>query len=334
MIDLQVSLQPYNTFGIDVAAAEFAVVRSVAELKGALAQGSRAPFILGGGSNMLLTGDLDRLVIRNAIPGINVIDDSESDVLIKVGGGVNWHQLVLWAVERGFGGIENLALIPGNAGAAPIQNIGAYGCELVQTFDHLEAVNLQSGELESFDQAACQFDYRDSLFKGERKGQFCITQIFLRLNKRPHQINDSYGAISSTLLGKEIHAPTIKDVCEAVVSIRSSKLPDPAVLGNSGSFFKNPVIPKHQWAALLAQHPELVYYPNGDQYKIPAGWLIEQAGWKGKRVGNVGCYEKQALVIVNYGGASGQEVYDHALRVQASVEEQFGIVLTPEVNVL
>ena len=335
MIKRQITLRKYNTFGIDVAASEFAHVRSTQELQQVLNSGTREPFVLGGGSNMLLTKDLDRLVLHIEIPGIEVVRELRTEVLVKIGAGVIWHDLVLWAVEHGYGGIENLALIPGKVGAAPIQNIGAYGVEIKEVFDRLRAVHLESGDETIFTFEDCEFGYRDSVFKHKELGKYCISHVLLRLQKPPHSIHDSYGAIRDTLSEDNIDKPLIGDVCNAVIRIRSSKLPDPAVLGNSGSFFKNPVVPKSQWENLKSTFPNLVFYPDIEgHYKIPAGWLIDQAGWKGKRIGNVGCYEKQALVIVNYGGASGQEVYDHAMRVQASVNDKFGILLTPEVNIL
>ncbi|MDX1407057.1 MAG: UDP-N-acetylmuramate dehydrogenase [Saprospiraceae bacterium] len=335
MIGKDVSLRAFNTFGVDVAAAEFAPFRSVQDLRRALAAASYAPLILGGGSNLLLTRDLDRTVLHNEIAGIEVMAESARHVDIQVGSGVNWHELVMWAVDHDYGGIENLALIPGKVGAAPIQNIGAYGVELEEVFQSLATVDLGTTETVGFSRDDCRFGYRDSVFKQEAKGRYCITSVNLRLSKPPHEIHDAYGAIRETLARQEISRPGIRDICNAVIQIRSSKLPDPAQIGNSGSFFKNPVIPEAQWQALVEAFPTLVSYPDKEgYYKIPAGWLIDQCGWKGKRFGNVGCYAKQALVIVNYGGASGQEIYDHAMRVQASVEERFGIVLAPEVNIL
>ncbi|MDX1479510.1 MAG: UDP-N-acetylmuramate dehydrogenase, partial [Saprospiraceae bacterium] len=300
-----------------------------------LAGATRSPFVLGGGSNLLLTRDIDQLVLLNEIGGIEVVRESSNFVDVRIGGGVVWHDFVQWAVDRQLGGVENLALIPGKVGAAPIQNIGAYGVELTSVFRGLEAMQLETRERAIFDHAQCRFGYRDSIFKRELKGKYCITTVTLRLSRAPHMIEDSYGAIRQTLQDQGIGQPGIAQIFEAVVAIRSSKLPDPAVLGNSGSFFKNPVVPEAQWRSIKHEWPDLVYYPDREGfYKIPAGWLIDQCGWKGKRIGNVGCYEKQALVIVNYGSASGQEVLDHAMRVRASVKERFGIELTPEVNIL
>jgi len=329
-----ISLASHNTFGVDVNAHRLATIIDRGSLVDLIRNADMEPWVLGGGSNMLLTRDIDKLVLKIEIGGIEIVEESPATVLIKVGAGVVWHDLVLWAVERGYGGIENLALIPGRVGAAPIQNIGAYGVELKSVFHCLEAVELSTGEQSEINNDACQFGYRDSVFKNTEKGKFCITHVYLKLNKASYQISAGYGAIKETLEIKRISEPTIQDICRTVIEIRSTKLPDPAVLGNSGSFFKNPVVSKSLWADIASMRKDLVFYPapNG-AYKIPAGWLIEQCGWKGKRVGNVGCYEKQALVIVNYGGASGQEILDHAMRVQESVQNEFGILLALEVNV-
>lgn len=333
-IQKNVSLKAHNTFAVDVNARHLARVKDSESLGQIIRNADAEPWILGGGSNMLLTKEIDKLVLKIEIGGIEIVEDLPDAVLIKVGAGVIWHDLVLWAVERGYGGIENLALIPGRVGAAPIQNIGAYGIELKSVFHYLEAIDLHDGGITKLYNEACDFGYRDSVFKNAKKGNYCITHVYLKLNKTPHQIHAGYGAINSMLEQKGVSNPSIKHICNAVVEIRAAKLPDPAVLGNSGSFFKNPVVTEKIWADLLDRRPDLVYYAGADDtYKIPAGWLIEQCGWKGKRLGNVGCYEKQALVIVNYGGASGQEILDHAIRVQESVREEFGIALSREVNV-
>jgi UDP-N-acetylmuramate dehydrogenase len=242
---------------------------------------------------------------------------------------------VTWSVSQNFGGLENLALIPGTVGAAPIQNIGAYGGELTKTFISLNAVRLRDGELQTFSADECEFGYRDSVFKGRLKEQQCIVGVDLRLTKLPHEIDMSYGVINDVIAKKGIEDPGIRDVYDAVIEIRRSKLPDPLEYGNAGSFFKNPTISIAKYEGLLAEYPNMPsFLTEENQYKIPAGWLIEQCGWKGKRIGNVGCFEKQALVIVNYGGASGREVYDLAMRVRDSVLERFDIALNPEVNVI
>jgi len=335
-IQHNISLQPYNTFGIDVRAVAFAKASSVDELRAIVRanNGQRPIFILGGGSNILLTQDVPLLVIKNELKGIEIIEEDARKAVIAVGSGENWHELVLWALHQNLGGIENLSLIPGTVGAAPIQNIGAYGVELQDVFVKLEALELATNKLHTFDKADCQFGYRNSIFKNKYKGKFCITRVFLELSKQ-HRLNMSYGAIQQTLDERNITNPTIQEVSEAVISIRQSKLPDPAKLGNSGSFFKNPEIPRSQFEQLQKQFPTIVHYdlPN-DLVKVPAGWLIEQCGWKGKRIGNTGAHKNQALVLVNYGGASGQEVWALAQRIVQSVEEKFGIRLTPEVNVI
>ncbi|MEM8527563.1 MAG: UDP-N-acetylmuramate dehydrogenase [Bacteroidota bacterium] len=331
------SLKEYNTFGIDVVAASFVAIHSVEELQQILLKNndSEKIMILGGGSNMLLTKDLDRLVVHNQIKGFEIVAEEKDHSIVAVGGGENWHEFVLMCVENDLGGVENLSLIPGTVGAAPIQNIGAYGVELKDVFERLEAVELSTGKVYTFDKTACQFGYRDSVFKRDLKGKFCITKVYFRLSKQQHQLNTSYGAIAQVLDDKNINSPSIKDISDAVIEIRQSKLPDPKVLGNSGSFFKNPEIPLAQFEDLQQRFPEIVHYslPNG-KVKVPAGWLIEQCGWKGKRIGNTGAYEKQALVLVNYGGATGEEVFLLAKEIAASVKSKFGITITPEVNVL
>ncbi len=334
-IERDVSLQSMNSFGLSAKAARLVVVKSVEEVKKLLDVGLSAPFmILGGGSNCLFIDErYPGLVLKNEIRGIELVDERQEEVILKVGAGENWHEVVCWCVEHGYGGIENLSLIPGTMGAAPIQNIGAYGVELKDVFHQLEAINLQTGEVRIFDQQACQFAYRNSIFKLALKGQFLITQVYLRLSKDKHQLNTRYGAITSLLEKKGISKPAIRDISEAVIAIRQSKLPDPSTIGNAGSFFKNPEISPAQFEVLQAKYPTVVHYPgtNGT-IKVPAGWLIEQCGWKGKRVGKVGCYAQQALVIVNYGDATGEEIKAHALAVAESVKEKFDISLTPEVN--
>ncbi len=329
------SLKNYNTFGLDVKAESLLKVNSVDELKQALKFTKQPIFMLGGGSNMLLTQDIKGLVIKNEIRGTEVIEEKKNKVILSVGGGENWHKLVLWTIENNYGGIENLSLIPGTVGASPIQNIGAYGVELKDVFIKLEAINLKTKRKKTFAKKACQFGYRESIFKKTLKGEYFITKVFLQLTKNKHQLNMNYGAIKTSLAEKGIEQPTIKDISNAVIAIRSSKLPDPAELGNSGSFFKNSEIPRAQFDALQKKFPTIVFYemPN-DMVKVPAGWLIEQDGWKGKRVGNTGAHAKQALVLVNYGNATGQEVKALAFRIIDSVKQKFGIQLSPEVNII
>lgn len=331
----QDNLKHWTTFGVSAYAQRIVSIQQAEDLVQGLKEIKDLPFyILGGGSNVLFTQDWPGWVFKNDIRGKQIVQDNGQEVLVEVGGGENWHNFVLWALDQGLAGVENLSLIPGTVGAAPIQNIGAYGVELKDVFDHLEAIRLSDGALVAFDAAACQFGYRNSVFKQELKGHYFITKVFLRLN-RGQSVNITYGAITSTLEANGIQHPTPKAVSDAVIQIRSSKLPDPAALGNAGSFFKNPEIERAPLEQLKVKYPNIVFYPLASgKVKVPAGWLIEQCGWKGKQVGNTGCYAKQALVIVNYGDATGQEIWEHAMRVKASVAEAFGIDLEPEVNVI
>jgi len=325
------SLQSYNTFGLDAKAKQFAVVKSASSIGTFLKQNKAPLFILGGGSNMLLTKDVDALVLKNEIKGIEIIRNFKNQVHVAVGGGENWHQFVLWAIRKKLGGIENLSLIPGTVGASPIQNIGAYGVELKDVFIKLEAIDLNTGKKKIYFKKDCHFGYRDSIFKKKLKGKVLISKVVFRLSKNP-KVNVSYGAIQSVLNEKKIKKlPKTKRSSQ----IRSSKLPDPKVLGNAGSFFKNPEISKRKFKQLQKQFPNIVFYnlPSG-KVKIPAGWLIEQCGWKGKKIGNTGSHAQQALVIVNYGNASGKEIKAHADRVVKSVNKKFGIALTAEVNII
>jgi UDP-N-acetylmuramate dehydrogenase len=326
-------LKKFNTLGIGATAEQYVAVDSAQALQEILAANIRPLHILGGGSNVLLTKDLEGLVVNNKIGGIAIEREDEKQAVVAAGGGVVWHDLVHWCLARNLGGIENLSLIPGTVGAAPIQNIGAYGVELKDVFEKLDAVHLETGKPRSFGSAECEFGYRNSVFKQQLKGQYFITKVFLRLSKNP-VVNFSYGDLKKMLEGAGIVRPTIRDVSEAVVKIRQSKLPDPAVLGNAGSFFKNPVVPVRQFEELQKRNPEMPCYPlPAGEVKVPAGWLIEKAGWKGHRTGDAGCHEKQALVLVNYGRATGAGIQDLARRIQASVEARFGIRLSPEVNI-
>jgi len=327
-------LTTFNTFGLSARAAFFVEVETEEELRQAMSQSTTPLLLLGGGSNVLLTRDWPGTVIRMAIKGREIVEETPGTALISAGAGENWHELVTWSLEQNLGGLENLSLIPGSVGAAPIQNIGAYGVELTEVFDHLEAMEIVTGAVHTFDRDACRFGYRDSVFKQELKGKYAIVRVFLRLQKDP-KLNTGYGAIRDTLVEWGITEPTIHDVSRAVIQIRRSKLPDPAVLGNAGSFFKNPEVDADQLQALLKEYPNMVNYPlPGGRAKIPAGWLIEQCGWKGKRVGNTGCHAQQSLVLINYGGATGNEIWEHAQRVAVSVKEKFGVELRPEVNVV
>ncbi|MEO0570447.1 MAG: UDP-N-acetylmuramate dehydrogenase [Bacteroidota bacterium] len=330
------SLKPYNTFGIDVKARHFVEVTGLVQLQ-KLLQLSAYPkrFVISGGSNMLLTKDIDALVMHINLKGIQVVEEDDKTVIIKVMAGENWHDLVLWAIDQDYGGLENLSLIPGNTGTAPIQNIGAYGVELKDVFFDCEAMNIKTQELEAFNKEDCQFGYRDSIFKNEAKGKYIITSVKLRLTKKKHALHTFYGAIEDQLKAMDIITPTIKNISDAVISIRSKKLPHPKEIGNSGSFFKNPVISKKTFEKLRRKHPDTPFYElNDKEYKIPAGWLIEQCGFKGKRFGDAGVHEKQALVLVNHGSAKGIEILELAENIQETVERTFGIRLIPEVNII
>ncbi len=333
-----VSLKKYNTFGIDAKARFFASVTSVDELLVLLKDKKYPdPFILGGGSNMLLTKNIDRLVIHLHNKGMKMIDDnfSNTEILLKVAGGENWHEFVLFCVNNNYGGVENLSLIPGNVGTSPIQNIGAYGVELKDTFYECTAVHRKTFEEKIFSLEDCNFGYRDSVFKNEIKDQYIITSVTFRLTKKNHTLRTDYGAIGDTLKSREITSPTLKEVSNAVIEIRKSKLPDPNKIGNSGSFFKNPIISQVEFTALRKLHTDIPYYPIGsDLIKVPAGWLIEQSGFKGKRYGDAGVHDRQALVLVNYGDATGNEIWNVAMKVKHGVKQKFGITIEPEVNIL
>ncbi len=330
------SLKNFNTFGIDVSATYFCTVFSVEELKQLLQNDkfiSVPKLIIGGGSNVLFTKDVEALVIHNQLKGIEIVEETNEQVLIKAGAGEAWNDLVMYCVNRNYGGIENLSLIPGSVGAAPMQNIGAYGVELKETFEELEAIAIDTGEKKIFSKDECRFGYRESIFKQEAKGRHFITSVTLRLNKTP-KLNTRYGAIEHQLQEMQVSVATIKNISDAVCAIRRSKLPDPAIIGNAGSFFKNPEISKELFDKLIYNNPLMPNYPIAQSlnYKIPAGWLIEQCGWKGKRVGNTGSHKDQALVLVNYGGATGEEIISLAKQIQESVKEKFEIDILAEVN--
>jgi UDP-N-acetylmuramate dehydrogenase len=329
-----ISLKSFNTFGISVNAKRFVSVISVYELQ-QLLKTEKELFLLSGGSNMLFTKDIENLVVHIDIKGISIDREETNTVYISVNAGENWHELVLWCVNNNYGGIENLSLIPGNVGTCPIQNIGAYGVEVKDTITKVEALEIETGKLVSFSSDVCNFGYRNSIFKNEVKGKYIITSVSFKLTKDIHQLNTSYGAIETELTSKEIKNPTLKDVSDAVIAIRKSKLPDPKEIGNSGSFFKNPVISKNQFLELQKKHPTIPSYSVSDtEIKIPAGWLIEQAGFKGKRFGNYGVHEKQALVLVNYGNATGIEIYQLAVKIQETILHKFGVILEIEVNII
>lgn len=335
MFQKNVNLKTYTTFGIDSNAALFAVFSDTDSLKLLLEQIEDDKItILGGGSNMLLTKDVQGVVLKNEILGITVVEDNEDDVLLKVGGGVVWHDFVLYTIERNYFGVENLSLIPGSVGASPMQNIGAYGIEIKDTFEKLEAVHLKTKKIETFTHQQCEFGYRESVFKRKLKGQYIITNVYFRLKKNP-ELNTSYGAIEKELESKGIIKPTIKDVSNAVIAIRTSKLPDPKILGNAGSFFKNPVVLTSVYEQIKQDFPHVPsFFIDHETVKIPAGWLIETAGWKGKRIGSCGVHINQALVLVNYGGATGKEVFDLSQQIIDDIFNKFKILLEREVNIL
>lgn len=331
-----ISLKPYNTFGIENKAKYFVAASSIPELKEALQwaknKGVEA-IILGGGSNILLTKDQDALFIKIEIKGIELINDDEENFYIKVGAGEVWHDFVLQAIENNWSGIENLSLIPGTVGASPMQNIGAYGVEIKDVFQSLQAVNRETLEVEEFYAPACAFGYRQSVFKTTLKNKYVICTVVFKLNKTP-LFNTEYGAIQETLTKNGISKPTIKQVSDAVISIRQSKLPDPAKIGNAGSFFKNPTISTEYYNQLQKSFPLIPGYPNYEGIKVPAAWLIEQCGWKGKRFDSIGVHSFQPLVLVNYGNGSGLKIKELAEEIQNSVIEKFNIQLDPEVNFL
>ncbi len=328
------SLKKYNTFGIDAKAKEFVAVNSISTLIEAIAS-KKDLFILGGGSNMLLTQDIQKLVVHVNLKGIELIDENEDFVIVRAQAGENWHEFVLWCIDQNFGGIENLSLIPGNVGTTVIQNIGAYGVEIKDTMFSCEALNRSTLEIETFTNVQCQFDYRESVFKNELKEQYIITAVSFKLSKKNHAVSTNYGAIEAELLKKNIQNPTLKEVSNAVIAIRQSKLPDPKELGNSGSFFKNPIISKTDYEKAKAVHPEMPHYVvSENSVKVPAGWLIEQAGFKGKRFGDAGVHKNQALVLVNYGTATGAEIVALSKNIQQTILDQFGIAIEAEVNII
>lgn len=335
-IQTNFSLKSYNTFGIEAKAKQFVAVHNTASLRTVLEQNKlEEKFILGGGSNMLLTKDIDSLVIHIDFKGKKIIKEDDDFVWVESQAGENWHEFVLWTINQNFGGLENMSLIPGNVGTTPVQNIGAYGTEIKDTFDSCEAINIENQEMRTFSKADCQFGYRESVFKNELKDQYIITSVVFKLTKHNHKINTSYGDIVTELAKGNIENPTLKDVSNAVIAIRQSKLPDPKELGNSGSFFKNPILLKSDFQKIQLNFPEMKYYEISEsEVKVPAGWLIEQAGFKGKRFGDAGIHINQALVLVNYGNATGQEILDVSKNIQETIFKTFGIRIEAEVNVI
>ena len=335
MIQENSSLLPYNTFGIDVKAKRLGVFNDIESLRDLLSQKNEDELlIIGGGSNLLLTKDFDGFVLKNEIKGIHVISENEDEVIVSAGAGENWHAFVMHCIHNNWAGIENLSLIPGSVGASPMQNIGAYGVEIKDVFDHLKAFHIATGEIHNFDAPSCAFGYRESVFKRKLKGQYIICEVAFKLNKKPNK-NTSYGAIEQELAKKGITDPNIREISNAVIAIRESKLPNPALLGNAGSFFKNPIITAALAQELIEKFPDLPNYPSTEgMRKLAAGWLIEKAGWKGFRRSNHGVHKDQALVLVNYGGSTGNEVFQLSSDIIASVEDMFGVSLEREVNIL
>lgn len=331
-----ISLKAYNTFGIDKTARFFAIAKTIEELKEALLWAKSQEIktlILGGGSNILLTQNQDALVIKIEIEGINVIRENSDFYWVEVGAGVVWHDLVLTSIENNWAGLENLSLIPGTVGASPMQNIGAYGIEIKDVFDTLKALNNETLEVREFNAVDCAFGYRESIFKYELKDKYVICSVVFRLRKEP-EFHTEYGAIKETLDIAGVKELSLKNISNAVIQIRQSKLPDPKEVGNAGSFFKNPTISTEKFELLKAQFPTIPGYPNTEGVKVPAAWLIEQCGWKGKRFGEIGVHSKQPLVLVNYGDGDGNEIKDLAEKIQLSVLEKFDINIQPEVNFL
>jgi len=338
-IQENISLKNYNTFGIDAIAKRFISIDSVYQIQ-QLLKIEKDIFLISGGSNMLLTNNIEKLVVHIDIKGISIDREDNNDIYLTVNAGENWHEFVLWCVSQNYGGIENLSLIPGNVGTCPIQNIGAYGVEVKDTITKVEAIEIATGKLVKFSNKECKFGYRNSIFKNEAKGKYILTSVSFKLSKRNHNLNTSYGAIETELASKKINNPNLKDISDAVISIRKSKLPDPKEIGNSGSFFKNPVISIAQFLKLQKEYPNIPSYPvissgvEKSQVKVPAGWLIEEAGFKGKRFGDYGVHTKQALVLVNYDNASGSDIYKLAEKIQQRILAKFGITLEIEVNII
>ena len=336
LIQHNISLKSHNTFGIDVKAKHFISVTTLDQLIEVLKlKDYPNKLILGGGSNMLLTKDIQALVIHINLKGVSLIKANDKNVIVKANAGENWHEFVLWCIENNYGGLENMSLIPGNVGTSPIQNIGAYGVELKDHFESCEALNLETLKIEVFKNKDCHCGYRHSVFKNELKGKYIITSVSFKLSKTKHQLHTNYGAIAAQLETMAISEPTIKDVSQAVITIRQSKLPDPKEIGNSGSFFKNPVISIEAFEKLKLNFPEAPsYLVSQKEVKVPAGWLIETAGFKGKTFGNYGVHKKQALVLVNYGGAKGEDILALSKLIQKTIYRIFNIEIEAEVNIL
>ena len=329
-----IDLKEFTTFGVSANASHFATFSSEEEARHLTKNNTEELLILGGGSNLLFTQGFQGLVLKNEIKGISLVEKNETSVVVKVGAGEVWHDFVLYTIDNGYYGIENMSLIPGSVGASPMQNIGAYGIEIKDVFEKLEALEISTGEIHTFSLEECAFGYRESVFKRALKGKYIITQVYFRLSLN-EKISTHYGAIESELAEKGITSPTSRDVSNAVIAIRSSKLPNPKELGNAGSFFKNPVVPKEVFEKIKTNYPTAPSYPIDEKtVKVPAGWLIETAGWKGKQVGACGVHKNQALVLVNYGNATGNEIYALSTAIIDDVSQKFGITLEREVNII
>lgn len=337
-IEENISLKPFTTFGIDQKTRYFVRVGAVEEFQELITSAvyqDNAVFLLGGGSNLLFTKDFDGLIVKDELKGITIVGESDDHIHLKVAAGENWHELVRYCVHNNFGGIENLSLIPGTMGAAPIQNIGAYGVEIKEVVKEVEVVDRKSGEVSTFTNQQCEFAYRESIFKQKWKEIFFISSVTLTLTKKNHVMNISYGAIQDTLKQMNVIQPTLQSISDAVTYIRQRKLPDPQQIGNAGSFFKNPIISFQQYTDLKIKYPEIPAYTSGNQLvKVPAGWLIEQCNWKGKRFNDAGVHAHQSLVLVNYGNASGEEVLQLSWKIKSSVKKKFNIDLITEVNII
>jgi UDP-N-acetylmuramate dehydrogenase len=335
-IQTNFSLKNYNTFGIEAKAKQFVAVHNLAELQAILKNhSSEKKFILGGGSNMLLTQDIDALVIHIDLKGKKIIKENDDFVWVESQAGEVWHEFVLWTIDQNFGGLENMSLIPGNVGTTPVQNIGAYGAEIKDSFVSCDAMNIETQEVKTFTKDECKFGYRESIFKQEVKDKYIITSVVFKLKKHSHIINIDYGDIKAELTKNNVETPTIKDVSNAVIAIRNTKLPNPKELGNSGSFFKNPVISKELFEKVQAKFPEVKHFEvSPTEVKVPAGWLIENAGLKGYRNGDAGVHKNQALVLVNYGNATGQDILNLSKYVQKTIFDKYGIEIEAEVNVI
>ena len=335
MIYKNFSLKNYNSFGLDYKADKFIVVKTIEEFSEliSLKKELQSPyFILGGGNNLLFTSDYNGVIIHPEITGIEIVEENNESILVSTGAGIEWDSLVEWSVEKGLYGLENLSHIPGSVGATPVQNIGAYGKEASEVIDKVVAININDGSIKTFTNEECCFNYRDSIFKQELKGKYLIVKVFFKLSVN-NGFNLNYGALEQEV--NRLGGATLRNVRQAVINIRSSKLPDPKILGNAGSFFKNPVVDFHKAELLKNTFPEMpVYEDKVGLAKLSAGWLIEQCGWKGKRCGDAGVYEKQALVIVNYGKATGKQILELSENIKRSVSEMFGVQLESEVEVV